>query len=832
MNQDRWKRIKEILEVVVELAPEERENHLATACGEDASLRREVESFLRADADRVQPLLPSLTAPPAEEDMIGTRIGPYRLESELGRGGLGVVYLAEREEAFQQQVAIKLLKRGMDSDEILRRFHAERQILANLKHSNTAQILDGGTTENGRPYFVMEYIEGRRIDTFCDEETLSTRERLGLFRKVCDVVYFAHQNLVVHRDLKPGNILVTDQGEPKLLDFGIARLLTHEPSKTVHLNDRRLTPAYASPEQVCGETIATTSDVYSLGVVLYELLTGRRPYYFHERTEAEFRRVISHENPPKPSIVITQALEHRYPTDSGRPVTPEAVAKARDSEPRSIARRLAGDLDNIVLRALSKRSQDRYSSVEQFSEDIQRHLEGHPVRARAATALYRFGKLVQRNRLRFAAALLLLGLGVASLTNSFLHQQQLTRERDKFRYIAGFLTDLFQTSDPVLQPQQDLTARELLDQAAQRIAASSEEPEVRADLAQTIGLVYVELGLYEDGEKLLAEALDLRRAAFGARHESVAEVLSNHGIALAMMGRSDEALLDLEAGVDIRRETSPGAAVLADSLYKLAATYYESFADYQAAEQFHLEALDIRERRLGPENAAVAESLNFLGLVYKDQQRFDDAEAVLSRSLAIHQRLHGPTSVQAAKPMHNLALVYRAQGKLVEAEKHHRESLAIHEATYGPNHPAVATGLNVLGLFLRRQDRYEEALPIYQRSLRIRQNTLGDEHPSTSSALHHLGSLYLDMDNLEAANHYLEKAVAVREKVLPREHPSRGASLLKLAELRTEQTQYQEAEEVFKRAIAVLDITKHPRSVTARERYAALLRILGREGTP
>jgi len=408
MTPERWQRVKELFQTALEGEASQRAAFLDDSCAGDPALRRQVEaliasheqepSFLEAPAFEVG-------APTLEEDeaelMIGQRIGPYELVREIGHGGMGAVYLAVRaDDEYQKQVAIKLVKRGMDTDAILRRFRNERQILANLDHPHIAKLLDGGTTSDGLPYFVMDYVEGLPIDGYYDTNELPTLERLKLFRTVCSAIHYAHQNHVVHRDLKPSNILVTAEGVPKLLDFGIAKLLNPElPSQTVDSTAalRFMTPEYASPEQVREETLTPASDVYSLGVLLYELLTGHRPYRLGSRTPPEVARIICEEEPEKPSTVISRVEEVPGPDGTLR-LTPESVSQTREGHPEKLRRRLSGDLDNIVLMALRKEPNRRYASVEQFSEDVRRHLEGLPVIARKDTLSYRATKFIKRNK--------------------------------------------------------------------------------------------------------------------------------------------------------------------------------------------------------------------------------------------------------------------------------------------------------------------------------------------------------------------------------------------------------------------------------------------------
>ena len=396
---ERYSRLQELFDTVLDLPPDERAAHLEKQCGADAALRQEVEALLRADAQTTSfgeqspfAIPEDLFSEEIEEQVTGRRFGVYQVIREIGRGGLGAVYLAARvDDEYRKEVAIKLIRRGLDTDDILQRFRTERQILAQLDHPNIARLIDGGTTDDGLPYFVMEYVKGEPITAYCEAHELKLSERLELFRKVCAAVTYAHQNLVVHRDLKPSNILVTEEGEPKLLDFGIAKLLSADDEMLTQTAPglRAMTPDYASPEQIKGGKITTASDVYSLGVLLYEILTGQRPYRLKTRTAEEISRAITEQEPERPS-------------------TSAAAASTNRNSQIDIRKSLRGDLDNIVLMALRKEPERRYSSVAQFSADIRHHLEGRPVIAHKDTFKYRATKFIRRNTIAMAAAALLL----------------------------------------------------------------------------------------------------------------------------------------------------------------------------------------------------------------------------------------------------------------------------------------------------------------------------------------------------------------------------------------------------------------------------------------
>jgi len=506
LTPERWQQLKQIFGIAIERAPQERAAYLDQACANDSALRTEIE-FLLASHDHAEEFI---EAPRFEDAMTvildapverieGRRIGSYQLMRELGCGGMGTVYLAHRaDDEYRKLVAIKVVRRGMDTKDIVRRFRNERQILASLEHPNIARLLDGGTTEDGAPYIVMEYVEGTPIANYCDEHRLKTTERLQLFRTVCAAVQHAHQNLVVHRDLKPSNILIAPDGEPKLLDFGIAKVLNPELSalsmEQTLTELRVFTPDYASPEQARGEKLTTASDIYSLGIVLYELLTGHRPYHLINFAPHELWRVIGEQQPTKPSAAAgsIEVLTHGE-SEPQTTITPETVSRARDTQPDKLRRRLSGDLDNIVLKAMRKEPARRYSSAGQFAEDIRRHLEGLPVIARKDTFKYRAGKFIKRNKVGVTAAsliaLTIIAGGIISVWQAHRANVQRVRAERRFNDVRRLSHSLmFEIHDSVKDLQGSTPTRQLivtraleyLDSLAQE---AGDDPSLQSELA-------------------------------------------------------------------------------------------------------------------------------------------------------------------------------------------------------------------------------------------------------------------------------------------------------------------------------------------------------------
>jgi TolB-like protein/Tfp pilus assembly protein PilF/predicted Ser/Thr protein kinase len=468
---EQWGQLKAIFRDAIEYGSTERAAYLDRACAKDPALRAEIESLLASHYEAETFIetpafannIRAITEAPAEP-IAGRRIGSYQLVREIGHGGMGTVYLAERANEYKKLVAIKVIKRGMDTNDIVRRFHNERQILASLEHSNIAHLIDGGSTTDGLPYLVMEFVEGTPVNDYCDSRRLTTNERLQLFRTICAAVDHAHQKLVVHRDLKPSNILITAEGVPKLLDFGIAKVLNQELSlpamDETGTNLRVLTPDYASPEQVRGEKLTTASDVYSLGIVLYELLTGHRPYRSVNTPPHELARIICEQEPTKPSTAVKNIEVVTHGDTLPLTITPESVSSARDTQPDKLRRRLSGDLDNIVLMALRKEPQRRYPTAAQLAADIGRHLDGLPVMARKDTFDYRFGKFVIRRKAAIAAALIVvLALVVGMAANNFYTRSSRRIDLVKANPLANVKTIAVLPLKSLSNPPQDQELR-------------------------------------------------------------------------------------------------------------------------------------------------------------------------------------------------------------------------------------------------------------------------------------------------------------------------------------------------------------------------------------
>jgi eukaryotic-like serine/threonine-protein kinase len=815
MTPERWKQVRKVLEAALEVSAKERAALLDQLSPNDPVLRKEVEELLASYEEDFleQTPLDGIHEALAREQSLsleGHSIGPYKIIRELGKGGMGAVYLALRaDDQYKKRVAIKLVKRGLDSDYVLSRFRHERQILASLDHPNIARFLDGGTTGDGLPYFVMEYIEGQPIDQYCDENRLTTVERLKLFQTVCSAVHYAHQNLVVHRDLKPGNILVTAEGAPKLMDFGIAKLLNPDLyAQTLvptALSLRLMTPDYASPEQVKGKGITTASDVYSLGVLLYELLTGHRPYQFKSYTPQEIERVICEEQPEKPSTAINRV--ETAPTPDGATqvrITPELVSRTREGQPDKLKKKLAGDLDNIVLMAMRKEPLRRYASAEQFSEDLRRHLEGLPCIARKDTFAYRAGKFMRRNKIAVAVAAAFVILTVASTVLIANQSVRAARERDKAKQVSAFLVELFNVSDPGEARGNAVTAREILDKGAQRIDRElADQPEVQATLMNTIGQVYMKLGLYDAALPLYEKALETRRETLGEGSIEVAESLNS--LAVYYGAKTDYAnaeRLSRQVLAIRRKVLGKEHFEVARSLNNLAHTLSEK-GDTQEAEALFREAVAMHRKVGGNEHTELAITLNNFALLLDSTGKYEEAERLFKEALAMRRKLLGEDHPETAVSLNNLAGLYRRTGAFPAGEQLYKEALAVTRKSLGAEHPTVATIMNNLATLLSLLDKKQEAEPLYRESLEIRRKHFGEENSDVATSLNNLGLFLYERGDYAEAEKLYHQALEIHRKLLGNEHRSVAIDLNNLGLLFNAKKDYPAAVHTLRESLAV-----------------------------
>jgi eukaryotic-like serine/threonine-protein kinase len=795
----------------LELPPAERLAYLDGACAGDAALRQQVEGLLRAHEQagtflETSPASLALASTPLTEKP-GDRIGRYKLLQQIGEGGCGVVYMAEQEEPVRRRVALKIIKLGMDTKQVVARFEAERQALAMMDHPNIAKVLDAGATETGRPFFVMELVRGVPITVYCDENNIPMQQRLELFIQVCQAVQHAHQKGIIHRDIKPSNILVTVNDGlpvPKVIDFGIAKATTGQ-----QLTDKTLftafeqfigTPAYMSPEQAVMTSldIDTRSDLYSLGVLLYELLTGKTPFDPKELLQAgfdEMRRTIREQEPAKPSTRLSAMLEGELTT----------TAKHRHMEPPKLIHLVRGDLDWIVMKCLEKDRTRRYETANSLAMDIKRYLNCEPVVARPPSKLYEFQKTVRRHKFGFAACaaiIVVLAAGVIVSTLEFFKEKQarqravaaeqeqarlrqeaeaaraneaslrLQAEADekkaqteaaKSRQVAQFLEDMLQGVGPSVALGRDTTMlREILDKTAERVGKDlKDQPEVEAELRNTIGDVYHALGEYEKAEVILRVALAMRRKLLGLEHPEVAS-----------------------------------------SLYSLGCVLYSEWK-LAEAESTQREALAIRRKLYGQTHLDVATSLNDLGLVLRREAKLEEAQPLLRQALTMRRQMLGNEHPDVLNSLDGLAWLLFLQNKVTEAEAMMREELAIAKRLYGNEHPAVATALNNLGTVLHNQGKLAEAEELLREALAMNRRLQGNEHPEEIATLGNLGGVLRSQGRFTEAEPIFREALAIRKKVSGNEDIRVSRPLEDLADVLWRQGKLAEGEALARESLGI-----------------------------
>jgi eukaryotic-like serine/threonine-protein kinase len=797
MNESN-QREKSIFEAALQLPATERATYLDTACGSDTALRRRVEALLRASENAGE----FLEAPPTgltagdESTLVvsqlsekpGDKIGRYKLLQQIGEGGCGVVYMAEQQEPVRRRVALKVIKLGMDTKSVIARFEAERQALALMDHPNIAKVLDAGATETGRPYFVMELVRGIKITDYCDQNNLSTEERLKLFTQVCHAIQHAHQKGIIHRDIKPSNILVTisepgSPGTPKVIDFGIAKATTDQPltDKTVFTAFEQFigTPAYMSPEQAMMTSldIDTRTDIYALGVLLYELLTGQTPFDAKDLMAAgldAMRRTIREQEPARPSTRLSTMLEADL----------TIVAHHRHSEPAKLGTLLRGDLDWIVMKALEKDRTRRYETANGLAADIQRHLTNEPVVARPPSRLYRLQKLARRNKLAFGAiaavaTALVLGVVASSwqavrATRAEQAQIKLREEADagkkkaqseaaRSEQVAQFMKDMLKGVGPgVARGRDTALLAEILDQTAGRLSKDlANQPEVEADLRDTLGFIYRDLGSYSNAAAMHQDALTIRKKLYGTNHPAVASSLTGLGQVLHRQG------------------------------------------EYDAAEAVYREALAMQKRIHGAEHADVASTLAILGSVVRKKGNLTEAEPLLREALAIRKKVFGNEHADVADSLSNLGLVLRAQReKLAEAEQAFREAVAIRRKLLGNDHFSVATTLSELGRVLEMENQPSEAEVLCREAVAIGAKVFNSDHPGQEALLDAYIRVLRRLHKYSEAEVLQRRMLALQIKLLGDDHAELVISVRVLAEDLRTQKKWEEAEIVFKDLLA------------------------------
>ena len=725
-NTVRWERTKQILDEALHLAPEQRAAYLASTCGADGGLRAEVESliasyeeagsqFLATAAPEALKIVSSSDVPQATAPRV---IGHYRLEEEIGRGGMGQVWRAEQTEPVRRQVALKLIKVGMYDDEVLLRFQSERQSLAMMDHPAIAKVFDAGATPDGQPYFVMEYVPGVPITDYCDQKRLNVRDRLELFIKVCEGVQHAHQKAIIHRDLKPANILAQEidgKPVPRIIDFGLAKATAPRMAgESIYTRAGSFvgTPGYMSPEQCdpLREDVDTRSDVYSLGVVLYVLLTGCLPFESNgdkKRPLEEMLRVVREEDPPRPSTKVSTDRE-----------TSTATAAARGTEPKQLVSLLRGDLDWMTMKAIEKDRSRRYGSAIELAADIGRYLNHEPVVARPASVPYRLGKYVRRHRVAVAVVVGLVVLLAGFALAQAMQLRRITRERDRADRIAGFMMGIFRISDPGERVGNSVTAREVLDKAAKDIETGlSNDPELQARMMQSMGIAYLNLGLLPRAQSLFERSIQVGSSAMGPENPYTLTTMQRLAWTLFQQGRFTEAESLQRKVLATRRrvlgqEHNDTLSIIADL-----ATTLDEEGNHAEAEKMQREIVDQRRRVLGPENSYTLGAMDGLAGILVSENRLVEAEELERQALSTQRRVYGDENLDTIHYMMNEAAIEGQMGRDKESEPLLRQVLELQRRVLGPDQPETAVTVYNLGVLAAKRGGSDEALSLLQESV-------------------------------------------------------------------------------------------------------------------
>jgi serine/threonine-protein kinase len=788
MDSTRWERVQSLFHQALDLPTSEQHPFLTAACRDDAALLAEVEALLAEDAQSgsllerdVANLAHDLLDHPDSPPPAPHEFGPYRILRELGQGGMGTVYLAERQD-LGNLVAIKLLRDAWVSAARRERFLSEQRMLAQLNHPSIARLYDADTLSDGTPWFVMEYVDGVPLTEYCRDRNSSIRERLELLRTVCEAVQYAHQHAVIHRDLKPSNILVKGDATVRLLDFGIAKQLQdldapHDQTRTI---SRLMTPAYAAPEQIRMEQTGVQTDVYSLGVILYELLAGRLPFDLSNRTPGEAEAIVIAGDPEKPSAVASGA--------GPCPASSSAWS----------------DLDVLCLIAMHKDPGRRYRSVEALIRDIDHFLKSEPLEARPDNLRYKLGKFVRRNRRAvFASALAI--TAVISLVIFFTVRLAIARnvalaEARRTQRVQRFMTNLFEGGDKEAGPADSLRVVTLVDRGVQEARTLDAEPEIQAELYLTLGSIYQKLGKFDQADSLLRSSLDERKRIFGSENRQVAETLVALGLLRVDQAQWDDAERLVRDGLVMsKRRLPPGHPDIASATLALGKVL-AGRGDYNHAIPMLEQVVRLRSTA-GTAPIDLAAALTELANAHFYAGHYDDSDALNRRALAIYSQLFGEHHPLVANALINLGSSQFDRGNYAEAERPERKALAITAAWYGKDHPETASTQTILGRALMFQGHYDEAVALFESTLVIQERIYGPVHPRVASALNELGGAALRRGNYDEAIARFSRMADIYRTLYHDKHYLIGLALSNLASVYIEKKDYARAEQLFREVI-------------------------------
>jgi serine/threonine protein kinase/tetratricopeptide (TPR) repeat protein len=798
MDSARWQKIQTLFHKAADIPETEQQTFLESECGDDPALVGEVISLLEEDArgasvldGGIAELAHQILSDPAAPSVAFKHFGPYRIVRAIGEGGMGIVYLAERDD-LGSQVAIKILRDAWLSPARRDLFTAEQRTLAQLNHPSIARLYDADTSPDGSPFFVMEYVEGVPLTVYCEKNNCSIVGRLQLFRAVCEAVLYAHQHAVIHRDLKPSNVLVKNDETVRLLDFGIARhveSLGDSAEKTM-TGLRLMTPAYAAPEQIRGEQVGIHTDVYSLGVILYELLAGRLPFDLSNRTPAQADRVLTEKEAEKPSLVAEKIV--------GLSERVRSVA--------SVSKSAWADLDVLCLAAMHKDPQRRYRSVEALIRDIDHYLRGEPLDALPDTMAYRLRKFVSRNRQPVLAVAvvvtLVVGLVIFFTVRLAIARNAALAEAARTQRIQKFMTNLFQGGDASAAPADSLRVVTLLDRGVQEAQSLNSEPEVQADLYETLGTIYQKLGKHDQANTLLNSSLEERKSIYGADTAPVAESLVALGLLRADQAQLPEAEKMVREGLAMSKRHLPPNHPAVGKATSALGIVLEDRGSYDEAIKTLEEAVRLQSAK-GDASPEVAANLYELANTHFYAGHYDISESLNERLLPIYRQIYGERHPRFADVLINLGAIKYDLGHYPEAEKYDRQALDIVQGWYGKDNPETASDLTILARTLIHEDRSEEAVDLLQQSLAIKERVYGKVHPTVASSLNELGTAALRQGKNDAAEQYFSRMVGIYREVYGEHHYLFAVALSNLGSVYSNQEEWPRAEKIYRQVIPI-----------------------------
>ncbi len=819
MNEQFNDIIKSIFERALELDQISREVFFKNLKAEEKQYEDEVKSLLKAietnddflEIDSGRDIFSEDNIGP--HPLIGKHLGVYLIEEEIGQGGMGIVFAGKRDDKeFEQKVAIKILKQGLTSEYLIKRFEKERQTLANLQHPNIAKLFDGGKTNEGLPYLIMEFIDGIPITQYCSENKLSVDEILTLFNMVCEAIQYAHQNLIIHRDIKPENILVDKTGRVKLLDFGVSKLLDEDllagNESLTKTGTFHLTPEYASPEQINGGKINTSSDIYSLGVLLYRLLSNEHPYKIYNASPLALSKIFTENKILKPSDMVLSKTKE---------------IKKTDSQKYNLKyKKLEGDLDNIVLKAMHKDSEQRYSSVQEISNDINNYLIGMPVTARGDSLTYRFTKFIQRHKVGVTLFVLFSIVVIAGIAGVIYQGRIAAKERDKanienakFEKVNEFLTNILSSVDPS-EIGRDVKVYDILEKAAENIEEElKDQPEIEASVRSTLGNTYVNLGEYEKGKPFLLEAYKINDSIYGKMSREVAGNIHDIGLYYDWVGDYKKADSLYDESINIFRKvlTKP-IKIFGDALNNRAIIKM-NFSEYDIAEKLYLEAIEVSRAVEGERSRNMAVMMNNLAYNYLDAGKLEKSEFYYKKSLAIILDVLGKNRPEVGTAYNNIAWLNIQQNKLDSAEVYLKKSYKLKYDLKGKEHPDVGLALSNLGVLKFKQNRFNKAKIYFLDAIKQYKKSYEDEHPLIAISRYWLGKVYRELKDYDLSEDFLKKCLTAREKKLPKDNWEIWDTKGELGITLLNQKKYNKSEELLKSSYNYFINKEKPDSVRA-----------------